>query len=738
MRKIISAVILLSCFCIVIKAQSSGWFFINPQPTNMTLNNVKIFNQNNAIAIGYYGTIMRTTDGGLNWSNPLSTTEATGLDKLHYFDMNFFNENTGLMIGDNAGGISKIFRTTNMGATWTFVSQFASNARAMYFINQNTGWVGSGTQILKTTNGGSNWQSSLTSFPSEITSILFQNDMTGFATVYYKIFITSDGGMNWNFVDSSAANYTNLFFINSQTGFACGSGAQSGSLIKKTTNSGVTWITKLSNSLTGILSSVYFINALTGFAVGGGYGSQLACIYRSTDEGETWNQISINTTYHLNSIGFSGNLGLIVGYGGRVARSTDQGLNWSVSPAFHQPGLSFNSLSFIDANTGWIAIGGYTGAVPIYRSTNGGLNWEIIYMASIYPVYLQFLNSSTGYYKTSSTLYKSTNSGYNWSQLPPLNITVSSINFVDVNTGWACGYTTPPQTPKLIKTINGGNTWDTIPVSLDYSSISAFNFINDNTGWISKIYVIYPMGNYSRIFRTTNGGQNWVDLRADTTIIYSKISFINNLTGWASGNNNFIKTTNGGSNWITMQTNGAGPLFQFIDANTGWTAGYGPIYKTTNGGLNWYSQVDIGLAGTSVMQFINSQTGWIVGAEGLIIKTTNGGEPMGIHSISKENDIPKNYFLFQNYPNPFNPTTKIEFNIPPLKGVRGMSVTLKIYDVLGKEVANLIPPLWGGQEGLKPGTYEVEWDGTNYPSGVYFYKLKTWSINQTRRMILLK
>ncbi len=706
--------------------QSSGWFFINPQPTNMTLNSVKFFDQNNALAIGYYGTVMRTTNGGLNWSNPLSTTAITGLEKLHYFVMNFFNGNTGIIIGDNSQGTSKLFKTTDMGATWTFVSQFTANARAMHFINQNTGWVACGLQILKTTNGGSDWQSSITTFPSDISSILFLNDLTGIATVYTrKIFITSDGGMNWNLVDSSTASYSNLFFINSQTGFVCGSGSGSSSLIKKTTNSGSTWITKLLNSQTGIISSVYFINALTGFAVGGVFANQLACIFRSTDEGETWTQLSINTTYHLNSVGFSGNLGLIVGYGGRVARSTDQGLSWSVSPSFHQPNLSFNSLSFINANTGWIAIGGYTGAVPIYKSTNGGLNWEIIYMAQIYPDYLQFLNSGTGYYKSGNTLYKSTNSGYNWSQLPQPNINVSSINFVDENTGWACGYTTPPLKPRVIKTINGGNSWDTIPVPLDYSAVTAFDFINDNTGWISKAYAIYPMGTYSKIFRTTNGGKNWVDLRTDTSISYRKISFLNNLTGWASGNNNFIKTTNGGSNWLTMQTNSAGPMFQFIDANTGWTAGYGPIYKTTNGGLNWYSQVDIGLASISVMQFINSQTGWIVGSDGLIIKTTNGGELVSINSI--HSSIPRNYYLAQNYPNPFNPVTIIRFQIKRLSDVK-----LIVYDMLGREVATLV------NEEMKPGTYEADWDASNFSSGVYFYKIVAGEFVQTNKMVLMK
>ena len=75
-----------------------------------------------------------------------------------------------------------------------------------------------------------------------------------------------------------------------------------------------------------------------------------------------------------------------------------------------------------------------------------------------------------------------------------------------------------------------------------------------------------------------------------------------------------------------------------------------------------------------------------------------------------------------------------------------MIVKLTIYDILGREVTNLIPPLWGGEEGLQSGTYEVEWDASNYPSGVYFYKITAGdgsaplSINfsETKKMVLLK
>jgi hypothetical protein len=115
----------------------------------------------------------------------------------------------------------------------------------------------------------------------------------------------------------------------------------------------------------------------------------------------------------------------------------------------------------------------------------------------------------------------------------------------------------------------------------------------------------------------------------------------------------------------------------------------------------------------------------------------------GLQPIST--NIPEKFLLYQNYPNPFNPSTKIRFSLPserspsdnPSEG-GAMNVKLIIYDILGQEVASLIPPLWGGQEGLLPGTYEVEWDGSDYPSGVYFYKLTTFDYSETKKMVLMK
>lgn len=108
--------------------------------------------------------------------------------------------------------------------------------------------------------------------------------------------------------------------------------------------------------------------------------------------------------------------------------------------------------------------------------------------------------------------------------------------------------------------------------------------------------------------------------------------------------------------------------------------------------------------------------------------------PTGIRIIS--NEIPEEYSLSQNYPNPFNPSTKINFSIPlsPLKMNIGLGVEVKliIYDLLGRVVSMLV------KEQLIPGSYEIKWDASHFPSGIYYYKLITDSFSETKKMVLVK
>jgi hypothetical protein len=96
-----------------------------------------------------------------------------------------------------------------------------------------------------------------------------------------------------------------------------------------------------------------------------------------------------------------------------------------------------------------------------------------------------------------------------------------------------------------------------------------------------------------------------------------------------------------------------------------------------------------------------------------------------IHPVS--NQVPKSYSLSQNYPNPFNPSTKIRFDLPKQSFAK-----LNVYDVIGKKISILI------NKELNAGTYEIEWNASAYPSGIYFYVLSAGDFKGTRKMILIK
>jgi hypothetical protein len=97
-----------------------------------------------------------------------------------------------------------------------------------------------------------------------------------------------------------------------------------------------------------------------------------------------------------------------------------------------------------------------------------------------------------------------------------------------------------------------------------------------------------------------------------------------------------------------------------------------------------------------------------------------------------QSGIPEEFCLFQNYPNPFNPVTTIEYRIPAAGTSRDLSVQLKIYDLLGQEVATLV------NEQQSAGSYEVKFDASNLASGIYLYKIQAGEFTSVKKLMLLK
>jgi hypothetical protein len=94
---------------------------------------------------------------------------------------------------------------------------------------------------------------------------------------------------------------------------------------------------------------------------------------------------------------------------------------------------------------------------------------------------------------------------------------------------------------------------------------------------------------------------------------------------------------------------------------------------------------------------------------------------------NSEISLPAEHSLSQNYPNPFNPSTSIKYKVGSIE-----YVTLKIYDVLGREAAVLV------NEVKKPGEYKVEWNASQLVSGVYYYRLTAGSFSDTKKFVLMK
>ncbi|MEO8513525.1 MAG: T9SS type A sorting domain-containing protein [Ignavibacteria bacterium] len=394
-----------------------------------------------------------------------------------------------------------------------------------------------------------------------------------------------------------------------------------------------------------------------------------------------------------------------------------------------------NSGYFLNDNTGFAAGNGGV----ILKTTNSGINWANVYSVGIYDVLtVSFLNSITGWAfiqgsTTDSTfLLKTTNSGSSWNKsfidTTYVRLNTSEFRFLNENTGYLAN------SIDLKKTTNGGLSW--VVVNSGALFPSNLTFLSETTGWAA--------GFQTSLYKTTDGGQNWFQQFKNQSNTFSRgIIFPNSTTGFYATDYYIYRSTDGGDNWSESfyAFNIYPASMSFLNANTGWalssiadTTLRNVVLKTVNAGISW-NVYELNLQNRKFRDiFFSSQnTGWIVGDSGYIYRTTNGGVPIGIQPISTE--IPGDYSLWQNYPNPFNPSTKISFSIPLSRGVsegRGVFTKLIVYDILGREVEILL------NEELRPGTYEIDFDGSNYPSGVYYYKLSTGSYVKTRKMVLVK
>jgi photosystem II stability/assembly factor-like uncharacterized protein len=331
-------------------------------------------------------------------------------------------------------------------------------------------------------------------------------------------------------------------------------------------------------------------------------------------------------------------------------------------------------------------------------------------------------------------LISTTNGGDKWDSTDISNYTLRSIFFFDEKKGIAFNEIRPWFTS------DGGKSWEAGDSS--HVRMGLLEFVDSKKGWMCSS--LSPVAtDAGSISYTIDGGKTWMYQDSLTAILLG-IDFADSLVGYAVGTNGkfstgFIYSTiNGGNEWTHKQFLGSGPMLDvgFLTSQIGWTIGEsGKIWQTTDGGNNWNIQntnTDATLGKITVLR--KEKAAYVFGGAGynysmyttpFVLLYADLNNISDVIEIS--NKIPLKYNLSQNHPNPFNPTTLINYQLP----ITG-HVILKIYDMLGKEVAKLV------DEEKIAGDYKVTFNGTNLSSGVYFYRLTTGYFSQTKKMLLLK
>lgn len=391
---------------------------------------------------------------------------------------------------------------------------------------------------------------------------------------------------------------------------------------------------------------------------------------------------------------------------------------------------------FIDKNTGWIS--GDDG--KIIKTTNGGNNWSIQNTGlanNIEEIF--FLNVSTGWalaweINPDSTSFmgtiilKTSNGGNNWirTMYPDTNYFLSSVFFLDEFTGFTGGVPA-----KILKTSDGGSSWH--PGYLDSNVTFQLPFY--------KIKFFNPQIGYACsgfrdiagvMWATTDGGLNWFgEILAPEPFFDIDILFSNKAI--ASGGDleygsSLAITTNTGANWYydTLGVFGLATGISFRTKGEGWMTGsYSrKLLYSLDSGFTWNSEYTVDSSSMFDIVFTDSLTGYACGAQGAVLKYDRTQSL--IQNISS-GIVPEKFRLYQNFPNPFNPYSLIKYEL-----FEGGYVTFYIYDNKGSEI------LKSGSEYHRRGQYEYNFDGSELPSGIYFFTLKFGQDSFTIKMMLVK
>jgi len=309
-------------------AAQTNWS-LQTTPVTSDIKFIHAINSDTVIAVTYDTCkVLKTMNGGTNWAVLFSTNLYGGVKRMYWL-----NQNTGYL-GMNSGGY---YRTNNQGLNWVYVNSNPSYTTDIQFIDENTGYVSVDytSQLFKTTNAGLNW-STTSSVPGHVRNyaLCFVNSQTGWVSEQdYKVSKTTNGGMNWvaQPVPSPGATQIEQFkFFDQNTGYGIGY-----TRIYKTTNGGSNWTQVITSASHEKYSRMFFHNEASGW-----FTPYLSShLKRTANGGSSWDSIPTGYSYVIYDITFSNlNTGWLACNNGKILKTTTgSGVLAPIAPTLVSP-----------------------------------------------------------------------------------------------------------------------------------------------------------------------------------------------------------------------------------------------------------------------------------------------------------------------------------------------------------------------------------------------------------------
>ena len=382
---------------------------------------------------------------------------------------------------------------------------------------------------------------------------------------------------------------------------------------------------------------------------------------------------------------------------------------------------------------------------PIYRTLDGGNSWGKISAqnSSFTGIDISMVDSLNIWFGSGDgKIFSTSDGGKNWAiQFDDTSKTnfMNYIKMFDLQNGIAMGDGKTAADPAFfLKTTDGGTNW----VAVNDSAFGAYSgdtwrrldFFSPNFGYF------YESGlNPQTIYKTTDGCKTWEKMQTPPSV--HVLNFYDENLGLCYGLNSKMgkgsihRTTNGGGSWeevvLHPETNWGNDIeFLKNDPAKVWLSNYNNLYFSSDSGKTWAQQLFPNVSNIKGrdLVFTDNACGWFL-CDSMVYRNLQSDHTSPLVKIESENFSPVGFSLEQNYPNPFNPSTVISWQLAV-----GSNVTLKIYDILGNEVATLV------NEEQQAGMHNFELEMRNYElsGGVYYYRLQAGNFVQTKGMIYLK